>query len=169
MAGMGDEERALWRRWSVRGSIAAPAPDGLELAAYAEGRLSEVEAERIELWLAAHPETLSAVLADIAAARGATLAAASAADAALIARASALVTGASGNVVPLRRAAPAWRNALAWSSIAASLIVASLGGFAMGSDAYQRLAPTQATESASADALDSIATLDSAFGDDSGT
>jgi hypothetical protein len=166
MAGLGDsEERALWRRWSMRGRVDAPAPDALALAAYAEGRLSETEAEPIEHWLAAHPESLGEILADIAAARGATP---EVAGAAIIAKASALVTGARDNVVPLRRAAPAWRNALAWSSIAASLLAVSLVGFAMGSDAYQHLERAQAAEAAS-DTLDAAATLDSVFNDDSGT
>jgi len=166
MAGLGDgDERALWRRWSIRSRVDAPAPDALALAAYAEGRLSETEAAPIEHWLAAHPEALSEILADIAAARGAVL---EATDAAFIAKASALVTGAQGNVVPLRRAAPAWRNALAWSSVAASLLATSLVGFAMGSDAYQHLARAQTAEAAS-DTLDAAATLDSVFNDDSGT
>lgn len=170
MVGLGDgEERALWRRWSMRGSAEAPAPDALDLAAYAEGRLSETAAAPIEHWLAAHPETLSAILADIAAARGAMADTISIADAAIIATASALVTGARDNVVPLRRAVPAWRNALAWSSVAASLVAASLVGFAMGSDAYQNLSRTQTVETASGDTLDPVATLDSAFSDDSGT
>jgi hypothetical protein len=170
MAGLGDsDERALWRRWSMRGSAEAPAPDALELAAYAEGRLSETEAAPIELWLAAHPANLSEILADIAAARGAVADALPLADAAIIARTSALVTGTRDNVVPLRRAAPAWRNALAWSSVAASLVAASLVGFAMGSDAYQNLSRSQTVEAASGDALDSAVALDSAFSDDSGT
>ena len=170
MAGLGDgDERALWRRWSMRGSAATPAPDALELAAYAEGRLSESAAERIEHWLAAHPAGLGEILSDIAAARSATPDAMPIADAAIIAKASALVSGTRDNVVPLRRAAPAWRNALAWSSVAASLLAASLVGFAMGSDAYQNLARTQTVEAASGDTLDPIATLDSAFSDDSGT
>jgi hypothetical protein len=166
MAGLGDsEERALWRRWSMRGRVDAPAPDALALAAYAEGRLSETAAEPLELWLAAHPEALSEILADIAAARGATL---DAAEATIIAKASALVTGVRDNVVPLRRAAPGWRNALAWSSVAASLLAASLAGFAMGSDAYRNFARTQTAEAAS-DTLDAAAALDSVFNDDSGT
>jgi hypothetical protein len=170
MVGLGDgEERALWRRWSMPGSAETPAPDALDLAAYAEGRLSESAAAPIEHWLAAHPAALSEILGDIAAARAATLDAAPIADAAIIAKAAALVTGAPSNVVPLRRAAPAWRNALAWSSVAASLLAASLVGFAMGSDAYQNLARTQTVDSASSDTLDPVATLDSTFSDDSGT
>jgi hypothetical protein len=165
MAGRGDsEERALWRRWSMHARIDPPAPDALALAAYAEGRLSETAAAPIELWLAAHPEALSEILADIAAARDATL---DAADAAVIAKASALVAGARDNVIPLRRAAPAWRNALAWSSVAASLLAASFVGFALGSDAYQHLARTQTAEAAS-DTFDAASTLDSVFNDDSG-
>ena len=170
MVGMGDrDEKALWRRWAVRGSAAIPAPDALGLAAYAEGRLSEAAAEPIEQWLAAHPAALDDIFADIAAARAAADSAMPAADAAVIAAACALVPGAVGNVVPLRRPMPAWRNALAWSSVAASLLAASLVGFAMGSDAYEHLSSTQSAEASSTDMIDAAATPESAFADDTGT
>ena len=169
MAGMGDrDEKALWRRWAIRGSAETAVPSALDLATYAEGRLSEAEAEPIEHWLAAHPAALKEILADIAAARAAADHAMPAAEAAIIAAACALVPGATGNVVPLRRPVPAWRSALAWSSVAASLVAASLVGFAMGSDAYQHLASPQSAEAASADTLDATTTADTAF-DDLGT
>lgn len=169
MAGMGDEaEQALWRRFYVPGGTKAPAPDALALAAYAEGRLSEKAAEPIEHWLASHPELLNDALTDLAAAHGLTPASVYPSDEAIIAEASALIGGgANGNIVPFRPAAAHWRNALAWSSIAASLIVASLGGFAMGSDAYQNLSGTAVTDQASVDTYDVSATLVD-FTDDSG-
>ncbi len=170
MAGLEDgEDRALWRSWSTRGSAAVPAPDALDLAAYAEGRLSEAEAAPIELWLAANPARASDIFADIAAARGAMQHAILLADAAVVVKAAALVSGLDDNVVPFRRAAPAWRNALAWSSVAASLVAVSLVGFAMGSDAYRNLSPVPSGEAAATDALDPGIALDSAFSDDSGT
>jgi hypothetical protein len=171
MAGLGDsEERALWRQWATtqRGTESL-APDALALAAYAEGRLSEAEAEPIERWLAAHPESLNQVFADIAAARGASDAVMPLVNAAIMAKARALIPGSIDNVVPLRRPTPAWRNALAWSSIAASLIAASFVGFTMGSDAYQHIARADAAEAAATDSLDATATLDSAFGDEAGS
>lgn len=172
MAGLGDsEERALWRQWATSGGAEVPAPSALELAAYAEGRLNETAAEPVERWLAAHPAGLSDLLGDIAAARRATPEAEAMplATAAMIAKAAALVNDAHDNVVPLRRAVPSWRNTLAWSSVAASLIAASLVGFVMGGDAYQNLSRSQTVETASGDTLDAVATLDSAFSDDSGT
>jgi hypothetical protein len=63
---------------------------------------------------------------------------------------------------------PQWRTALAWSSIAASLLCASLVGFSMGSDAYANLSGSQAVdnvvEGLGAPGLDS-----GYFSDDSGT
>jgi|SRR5579863_1984425 len=171
MAGLGDsEERALWRHWTTtqRGTESL-APDALALAAYAEGRLSEAEAEPIERWLAAHPESLDQIFADIAAARSASDAVMPMVDVSVIDKAFALVTGTKDNVVPLRRPTPAWRNALAWSSVAASLVAASLVGFTMGSDAYQHIARADAAEAAAADSLDATATLDSAFSDEAGS
>jgi hypothetical protein len=64
---------------------------------------------------------------------------------------------------------PQWRTALAWSSIAASLLCASLVGFSMGSDAYANLSGTQTAEVAAADGLDAPPSLDSYLSDDSGT
>ena len=170
MVGMGDgEDRALWRQWRTRGKAEAPPPDALALAAYAEGRLDEAEAETIELWLAAHPEAL----ADVVAARAAAQPAADIVDHRMIAKACALVAADGGaarsKFVPLRRGAPVWRNALAWSSVAASLVAASLVGFAMGSDAYLSLSGVQAGESASADSIDPPSTPDFYFSDDSST
>jgi hypothetical protein len=164
--GPGEEERGLWRRWRAFSKAEAPAPDALTLAAYAESRLDEAAAELVENWLAAYPEAL----ADIAAARALSREHPYRADDAIIARASALVASNSGTVVPFRRTASGWHNALAWSSVAASLIATSLVGFALGSDAYQNLSRNQTTDVVSADALDGPpATPDLYFSDESGT
>jgi len=59
-------------------------------------------------------------------------------------RASALIGAADGvRVVPFRRpVAPPrrWRDAARWSGMAASLLVASFVGFAMGNDTFVTLA-----------------------------
>ena len=170
--GDGAEDRTLWRRWRASEMTETRAPDALALAAYAEGRLGEAEAGPVEAWLAAHPE----VLADIQTARALAPLPSDEAYEAAVARACALVAGddapAASNVVPLRRVARSWRDALAWSSVAASLVAASLVGFSMGSDASQSLwhAQTQVTSGVSADLLDASPTLDSAyFSNDSGS
>lgn len=167
--GAGEEERDLWRRWRALGEVASE-PLAMDLAAYAERQLDESEAESVENWLALDP----AAWRELEAARGAARLENAAADPALIARACALVTDlaalpADGSVVRLRRPAPAWRSALAWSSIAASLIATSLVGFSMGSDAYRSLSGTQVTGEATADPLEASPTLDLFFGEDSGT
>jgi len=170
MTGLGDEtERTLWRRFYAPGGPKAPAPGALALAAYAEGRLIEAAAEPIEHWMASHPELLNDALVDLAAAHGLTPASVYVPDEAIIAKACALVgDGANAKIVPFRRAASNWRTALAWSSIAASLMVASLGGFAMGSDAYQNLSLNTGADTVSTDSFDVSATLVD-FSDDSGT
>lgn len=170
MAKLGDDEQGLWRRWRARGEAAALEPDAMVLAAYAEHRLDERAAEPVENWLATDPSAW----AEFEAARNAARHEGAGADAALIAKACALVTDmaampADGKVVPLRRPAPAWRSALAWSGIAASLVATSLVGFTMGSDAYRSLSRTQVTEATATDALEASSTLDTYFSDDSGT
>ncbi len=169
MNGLGEAEegRELWRRWRALGNAEPPAaaPDALALARYAEGRLSEAEAESVEDWLAARPERL----AEIAAARGVAQQPLAAADEAMIAKACALVAGDDDPKIVKLRPAGNWRNALAWSSVAASLVAVSLVGFAMGSDAYRSLSGSQTTEAASIDTIDGATSLDSYLSDDSGT
>lgn len=166
--GDGDNDRGLWQRWRHLAASEVPAPNALTLAAYAEGRLSEEEAESVENWLATYPEALTEVLAARAVPQSPEIA-----PERLIEAASALVPEKLGeNVVLLRRpahGAPQWRNAIAWSSVAASLIAASFVGFSLGSDAYQKLSPSQSGESAYADALEVSPSLESLFGEDSGT
>ncbi len=168
-SGGGDKDRGLWRRWRAIEQVDIPAPDALTLAAYAEGRLTEVEAEPVEAWLAVYPAALAEIIAARAASQHAYLPTER-----MIAGACALVpdtaaSDPSDNVVPLRRSIPPWRNALAWSSIAASLIAASFIGFAMGSDAYQHLAPTQTVDNSFAETFEASPALDSLLSDDSGT
>jgi anti-sigma factor RsiW len=138
-------EVALWRRWHEAAgaveTIRGFAPDALMLAAYAEDRLDEAARDRVEDWLASHPEAL----ADIVAARGAAEPGGAVPDA-VLARAMGLVFEAdpqvTPGVVPFRRPLPparGWRRAAAWSGIAASLLATSLIGFALGNDAYMSL------------------------------
>lgn len=134
------EQAALWRRWrrgaSASGGAAGAEPDELTLAAYAEDRLSPEEVEAVEDWLASNPHAGE----DIAAARlAASAVALPAASESVIARAAALV---GGNVVPFpqRGAPPRWRRTAAWSAMAASIVAASLVGFATGNSTYMTLA-----------------------------
>jgi anti-sigma factor RsiW len=156
---------ALWRWWRGRNAQLAVPMDGLSLAAYAEGRLDANGAQAVEYWLAAHPEAL----ADVIAARAAAEAPSSSTSAAIVARAAGLVHWPSAEVVPLRRAAPRWRTAVAWSGIAASLMVTSLVGFALGSDAYLSAANTSAADTTFQNLLDPPTGLFSGFGEDNGT
>jgi len=62
--GVEAQDRRLWHRWRVLGEKSRVAePDVMLLAAYAEGRLTEAEAESVEAWLAATPEALSDLVA----------------------------------------------------------------------------------------------------------
>lgn len=171
--GAGAQDRRLWQRWRALGEKSPVAePDALLLAAYAEGRLSEAEAEAVETWLAATPEALD----DVAAARSTYRHPPRLVYEHILEKASDLVPGtaapASAVIVPFRPRAPQrlpqWRKALAWSSIAASLIGASLVGFSLGSDAYSNLSGTQATDTTT-DGLGAPGLDSSYFSDDSGT
>ena len=135
-----ERDPALWRRWRGLASQAADeaAPDPLLVAAYAEGRLSEIAAERVEAWLAADPVRLEDIEVARVLRRNSNLAAPEI----VLARASTLVDARSGNVVPFRRPTPSrssWRTVAVWASMAASLLVTGLVGFALGSDAYTSL------------------------------
>lgn len=135
------EQAALWRRWceaaATAGEPTAAEPDALTLAAYAEDRLAAGGVESVEDWLALNPQ----VAGDILAARQAEALASAAAPEAVIARAAALVGGSSAQILPFRghAARPSWRNAIAWGAMAASILVASLVGFAMGNSTYVTL------------------------------
>ena len=169
--GVEAQDRRLWQRWRARGvDSRAAEPDAILLAAYAEGRLSEAEAEAAEAWLAATPEALG----DIVAARSPGQP--HPVDLRMIENAAALVAGAGAppgaEIVPFRprtlRLLPQWRTALTWSSIAASLLCASLVGFSMGSEAYASLSGTQAAD-ATVEGLGAPSLDNSYFSDDSGT
>jgi hypothetical protein len=159
MTGPGDrtESVALWQRWRQGASVTADgaAPDTMVLAAWADGRLDEAQAEPVEAWLADHPDAL----ADLLAAQRLALSAPSASAAeALIERACALVPSLPDNVVALRRSgtrAPLWLSAIRWGGLAASLVVTSLVGFELGNDAYANFAgQPPAAESALHELLD---------------
>ncbi|HWE75016.1 MAG TPA: hypothetical protein VG328_17785 [Stellaceae bacterium] len=167
-------DRRLWRRWRALGADSRVAePDALLLAAYAEGRLSEAEAEPVEAWLAATPEALD----DVVAARATYQHPPRVVFEHVLTKATALVPGegatADAEILPFEPRRPPhlrrqWRTAIAWSSIAASILCASLVGFSMGSDAYSNLSGTQAVDSSTADGL-GTSSLDNYFSDDSGT
>lgn len=174
--GAGTQDRRLWQRWQALGEeFRVTEPDAMLLAAYAEGRLSEAEAETVEAWLAATPVALS----DIIAARSTYQRPPRIVYEHILDEATHLVPGAAEpaaaeptgtEIVPFRprQRLPQWRTALAWSSIAASLLCASLVGFSMGSDAYANLSGSQVVDSTNADGL-GTPSLDSYFSDDSGT
>ena len=153
------QDRVLWQRWSTTekaaegeapGGIGRPvaaAPDAMELAEFAENRLSGPASAAVEAYLASHP----AVAADVASAARAAEIPFRPGDAALavtIARAAALVPAAGhdrggDNIVPFRAVRPAaapWPIAARWGALAASLALVSWLGFALGSDAYGDLA-----------------------------
>ena len=164
MTDLGDrpEEAALWRRWRAQ-QQARPrhgaAPGALWLAAYADGRLDEAATEAVEAWLADDP----AALDDAIAARAAVATAFAAAPEAVVARAAGLIGPGDAKVVAFRPRAPqhgGWRTAFAWSGIAASLLVTSLFGFTLGSNAYRDLSQQQvATDNALPELLDPPTTL----------
>jgi hypothetical protein len=165
------EENALWRHWRTARVNAAgeavPAPDPLLLAAYAERRLSEAAAEDVEAWLALHPEAIEDVLA---AADSNVDEAGSQPSAAALARAMALFTDLDPKVLPFRRAVrptqPMWRIAVARVAVAASLLVVSLVGFALGTDAYTSLSSDQQS-ALSQDLFDPPSGIFSSLGEES--
>jgi hypothetical protein len=140
----GSDERAadaaLWRRCR-RDSGSAPgaeAPDPILLAAYAEGRLDETEAEPVEAWLAEHLDALE----DMQAASQPP--AVEAVPERVLLRAQSLVRSGSGGgtIMPFPPAMAqrhGWRSAAAWGALAASLLVTSYIGFGIGNSAYDTL------------------------------
>jgi anti-sigma factor RsiW len=115
---------ALWAR--TRAGLAPVAePDALLLAAYAENRLSEEDGAAVESWLARHPEALDTVLAARAASAAGALPLGRPAE---IAAARSLVSGAHGGGTPR----PQFMRGIAWGSVAAGLLVASLVGYEAG-------------------------------------
>jgi anti-sigma factor RsiW len=171
--GAGSSDRELWQRWRALGTApSVTEPDALLLAAYAEGRLNETEAEAVETWLAAEPEQVD----DVVAAREINQRPPRIVYQHVLSNACHLIpeteaesTSQGSNVVPLRRRLPQWRTALAWSSVAASLLCASMVGFSMGSDVYASLSQTQTVDSNASDSFDTPSTLDNYLSDDSST
>ena len=169
--GVETQDRRLWQRWRALGEKSRLAePDALLLAAYAESRLSEAQAEAVEAWLAATPEALG----DLVAARAPDQP--QPVDVRILEKAGALVPDAAvpggAEILPFRPPArqlrPQWRTALTWSSIAASLLCASLVGFSMGSEAYASLSGTQAADT-TVEGLGAPSLDNSYFSDDPGT
>jgi hypothetical protein len=136
------DDAALWRRWRTAGAAepAVPSdPDALLLAAYAEDRLSPAAAEAVEEWLTVNPLAAQ----DIIAARRAVAMQLPVASPDVISRAAALVGVADGvSVLAFRRPSPRrhWRDTLRIGAMAASVLVASFLGFAMGNDTFVTLA-----------------------------
>ena len=146
-AGLWARARPGWRATIAPGS-AEEAPDPLILAAYLDGTLDEAGRAAVEVWMAATPEALESMIA----ARDALAAEPpGAAPVSLVSRAQGLVRA------PLRVSAGlgawlrgligfepgAWRP-LAWAGVAAVLLVVSAGGFELGRQGTERLAPVQA-------------------------
>jgi hypothetical protein len=121
--------RDLWRRYRAAASASAPDPEPAwdQLAAWLDGRLDEAAAAPVEAWLAHHPEALALV--------GPREAETGPAPLELVRRARALVAPRAGGRAP---AAPSWRHAAAWASIAASLVLVGATGFMAGHDAGDR-------------------------------
>jgi anti-sigma factor RsiW len=144
MAGPMDsaDEAGLWRHWRAAagdGSAADREPDALALAAYAEDRLDAETVAAVEAWLADNPQATR----DVLAARQVRQHALPDAPVAIMARAAALVASGDAQVLAFRRPTVQvrhWRGAVGWGAMAASLLVASLAGFAMGNDTYATLA-----------------------------
>jgi len=167
------EESALWRHWRAAvvnaAGEAAPGPDPLLLAAYAEHRLSETAAEVVEAWLVRHPEAIADVLA--AGDSNAGSRPIQPPEAAL-GRAMGLVPDPDPKVVPFRRPAgpqvPVWRVAVGRIAVAASLLIVSLVGFTLGTDAYTSLLNgDQPTSVLSQDLFDPPSGIFSGFGEES--
>lgn len=144
---------ALWRRFHAldrieRDQAVDDADVALDLAAYADGRLSELAAEPIEAWLAMHPEALD----DIVATRSTGDATA---PQRVIDRAASLVAGdlSDGRVIPFypSPAFRSWRVHVARVAVAACLLLTGLAGFTLGSGAYDNLF---SSSSASGDTVD---------------
>jgi ferric-dicitrate binding protein FerR (iron transport regulator) len=113
---------ALWARYRA-GLAPVAAPDALLLAAYAENRLGEAETARVESWLARHPEHIAGLLAARAAAMQAALPLGRPEE----------IRAARALVQPSRGGTPRQLlRGIAWSSVAAGLLIACLIGYEAG-------------------------------------
>lgn len=148
-----EPDKALAARWRAAAAAASASeiPDALTLAAYAEGRLDETEAEAVEAALAADPELLDTLLALR------TLPEPEAASAELIRAAQALVR-AEPVVVPFHSRKPApmrpVRAWLAWGAVAASLLLVSVAGFDLGMATSHTLSAPNAGDVSPSELLD---------------
>ena len=115
-----DADRQLARQFldTVR-LDAGPCPEAIELAAHAEGRLSEVEAERVEAHLAACRQCLDALL-EVRALHSAP----AETPPASVASAQALVAG--------RARSSAWRAVAGWAAAAAAALAVGAAGLHAG-------------------------------------
>lgn len=147
------EWAALWRRFHAldrieRDQAVDDADVALDLAAYADGRLSELAAGPVEAWLAMHPEALDDIVATRST-RDTT------APQRVVDRAASLVAGDSsdGRIVPFHPspAFRSWRVHVARVAVAACLLLTGLAGFTLGSGAYDNLF---SSSSASGDTVD---------------
>jgi|GEM_PF-3553519 len=114
MTAPSDRDRALWQRYR-RDQPALPQPATLDLAAYADRRLTEADSEQIELSLARDPDLLDAVLATRQNASAGPI------SLAVVRRAQSLVPAAIGP-----------RRLASWASIAAALVLVCVSGFQAG-------------------------------------
>ncbi len=155
-----EPDRALVARW--RDAAPAPeAPDALTLAAYAEGRLDDTEAEAVEAALAADPELLESLLALRAPVDAETASTALIRSAQALVRAEAVVVPFPGRKPVAARPVTAW---LAWGAVAASLLLVSVAGFNLGVATGHTADAISAVDESSSDLLD----LSSLTGDDVG-
>lgn len=165
----GTESAALWQRFrsaARRQPESEAEPDPLLLAAYAENRLPPDQAEAVEDWLATHPDAIS----DLLAARQADETASPAPSDAILKRAMRLVAAGDASILPFpgRRSAPRLRVMATWGAMAASILVTSLVGFALGNDTYSYLTSAPAP-AVSQDLLDPPTGLFYGFDEDQST
>jgi hypothetical protein len=122
----------LWRRYcaaarpasgTTGGVGSAPEPASALLAAYLEHRLDEDAAAPVEAWLAHNPDAI-VLLSEFSS------------DASAPPAPLGLIRQARGLVAASPR--PAWRQAMAWASVAASLLIVGTTGFLAGHDAVDR-------------------------------
>jgi len=147
--GLNRNDAALWRRWRDGADSAGDAvaePDALLLAAYAENRLGRAgvdpefdnEISMIEAWLLRG----SGAFDDILEARQATAEPAGPVSSAVLDRAMALIADPQPGVVILRPR----RSRIRVAMVAASLVAASLVGFAVGMDDWLSLVGASQTQ-----------------------
>ena len=126
------EDGELFRRWRAAEGPGA-APDALDLAAYAEGRLEGASREAVGRWLAEHPQ--DAEMVDLAL----TVRAEDGEAAERVARRAASLV--SGEVVAFRprRLRLVWPDTARWGALAASVAIVGWLGFSLGGETYTAL------------------------------